>query len=434
MRPTRTRIPSAKAAAAAAEAAELPSPHARAKRLVSDGESNEWVSTEAIHASSAQRTADPATHRKSESNVDAIYKAKDLIMSTSSMLDVAINDKGTAVPNALVDIHLTSTRELSELLFNLDDDGATGPGVCSRPSLGVTRIASFAALEKLDMGADGGSADSGSEDADGSFSNDTAALPLGAAGCPASARKDGNRKEWAGWEDEAIRSGVMKLGTRWRAIAAELPGRSDDAVRNRWARLQQSTCGSKPTPPPRMKREGVEQRQSWTDEEDTIISSSVLEFGHRWNRIAERLPRRTEHAIRNRWHRLQMRAIEVSGKGTVQLSELPLEGQLNHIVEHCESESCTAALPGRVTAPLKTLAGRSGTVTKLDDIQGQASLDREQELRARLCAAMGVGIELAPADSEDGGDGESEGEAADAAAFFNDELPTGFDFASMLAP
>merc|ERR1719238_2272769 len=96
-------------------------------------------------------------------------------------------------------------------------------------------------------------------------------------------------------------------------IAAELPGRSDDAVRNRWARLQQQTTagGVKPAAPPRIRKENpAEQRQSWTNEEDHIISTSVMEFGHRWNRIAERLPRRTEHAIRNRWHRLQMRAVE----------------------------------------------------------------------------------------------------------------------------
>ena len=51
--------------------------------------------------------------------------------------------------------------------------------------------------------------------------------------------------------------------------------------------------------------QGAEQRQSWTKEEDSIITASVLEFGHRWNRIRERLTKRTEHAIRNRWHRLQ---------------------------------------------------------------------------------------------------------------------------------
>ena len=120
-----------------------------------------------------------------------------------------------------------------------------------------------------------------------------------------------NRKDWAAWEDEAIRTGVHTIGTRWRQIAADLPGRSDDAVRNRWARLQHSLSGAKLPALPRVKRvEGVEQRQSWTEEEDEIISSSVRDFGHRWNRIAERLPRRTEHAIRNRWHRIQMREHE----------------------------------------------------------------------------------------------------------------------------
>ena len=95
-----------------------------------------------------------------------------------------------------------------------------------------------------------------------------------------------------------------------------------------------------------------------------VITSSVAEFGHRWNRkppavaaspapphappataapsptgppprartppslpplsrrlypppagIAERLPKRTEHAIRNRWHRLQTQASEESSNG-----------------------------------------------------------------------------------------------------------------------
>jgi len=123
-----------------------------------------------------------------------------------------------------------------------------------------------------------------------------------------------NRKDWTAAEDAAIRSGVSELGMRWRAIAARLPGRSDDAVRNRWARLQDGgatgpTISTKATSP-RQKREGVEQRHSWTAEEDAIIMSSIAEWGRRWNRIAERLPRRTEHAIRNRWHRLQMTALD----------------------------------------------------------------------------------------------------------------------------
>ena len=32
---------------------------------------------------------------------------------------------------------------------------------------------------------------------------------------------------------------------------------------------------------------------------------SVAELGHKWYLIAQRLPGRTDHAIRNRYHRLQ---------------------------------------------------------------------------------------------------------------------------------
>merc|ERR1719152_304031 len=44
---------------------------------------------------------------------------------------------------------------------------------------------------------------------------------------------------------------------------------------------------------------------SWTPTEDAIILTSVRELGHKWNKIATKLHGRTEHAIRNRYHRLQ---------------------------------------------------------------------------------------------------------------------------------
>lgn len=47
------------------------------------------------------------------------------------------------------------------------------------------------------------------------------------------------RKEWTAAEDEIIREAVETVGPKWRKIAARLPGRSDDAVRNRWNRLHE---------------------------------------------------------------------------------------------------------------------------------------------------------------------------------------------------
>ena len=46
-------------------------------------------------------------------------------------------------------------------------------------------------------------------------------------------------------------------------------------------------------------------RVSWNKHEDDIIRSGVGRNGPRWSLIAAQLPGRTEHAVRNRWHRLQ---------------------------------------------------------------------------------------------------------------------------------
>merc|ERR1719149_292687 len=47
------------------------------------------------------------------------------------------------------------------------------------------------------------------------------------------------RKTWSAEEDAAIHSLIAQHGTRWRAIAPHLAGRSDDSVRNRWKRISE---------------------------------------------------------------------------------------------------------------------------------------------------------------------------------------------------
>lgn len=155
------------------------------------------------------------------------------------------------------------------------------------------------------------------------------AKPAGSSGRGKSGQRNGpERKEWTAEEDDVIRTGVATHGLRWRKIAQMLPGRSDDAVRNRWNRLKgeawevgdggMALSGAvegggaqrKPAHPKSSAVDGAdgvfkEARVSWTRAEDAIIVNSVAEVGHKWFQIAQRLPGRTDHAIRNRYHRLQ---------------------------------------------------------------------------------------------------------------------------------
>ena len=53
---------------------------------------------------------------------------------------------------------------------------------------------------------------------------------------------------------------------------------------------------------------------------------SVAELGHKWYQIAERLPGRTDHAIRNRWHRLVTRGTDAAGLCGVVAGEGGVDG------------------------------------------------------------------------------------------------------------
>ena len=80
--------------------------------------------------------------------------------------------------------------------------------------------------------------------------------------CP-SDRNALERREWTPYEDERILSGVHEFGKQWRRIAARLPGRSDDAVRNRWSRLK--SLADAPCDVPAMST-GMERSEEHTSE------------------------------------------------------------------------------------------------------------------------------------------------------------------------
>ena len=139
-------------------------------------------------------------------------------------------------------------------------------------------------------------------------------------------------------EDQLIWRGVQQIGCKWRQIAAMLPGRSDDAVRNRYNRLKEAeasglvrsdsgepteahatgtvsgggggggggtgtyrcskcgqlkknhVCTAIATGDARPKSDDKRrpERVGWTKAEDVIVTQSVQELGQRWFQIAER--------------------------------------------------------------------------------------------------------------------------------------------------
>lgn len=112
--------------------------------------------------------------------------------------------------------------------------------------------------------------------------------------------------------DQRIFDLVRELGCRWREIARIMGGReagfNDDVIRNRYIRCMQALGTPYQTSHarrgPSRKPSGPVER--WSEEEDQIIWSGMLQMGPRWDRIAIRLPNRTSQAVRNRANRIGM--------------------------------------------------------------------------------------------------------------------------------
>jgi hypothetical protein len=108
---------------------------------------------------------------------------------------------------------------------------------------------------------------------------------------------------WTEEENRIILSNVQRHGTQWDLVAAQLPGRTADAVRNHCHRLQRlSLCSDGSTED--RKTGSAHGRSVWTAEEDRIICECMEAFGCKWRRIAAKLPGRSDSSVRNRWSRI----------------------------------------------------------------------------------------------------------------------------------
>ena len=76
--------------------------------------------------------------------------------------------------------------------------------------------------------------------------------------------------------------------TKWAALAATLPGRTDTQCRNRWTHVLDTAI----------------QRGPWTASEDKILIEAHKKLGNKWTEISKLIDGRTGKQCSDRWKKI----------------------------------------------------------------------------------------------------------------------------------
>jgi hypothetical protein len=163
---------------------------------------------------------------------------------------------------------------------------------------------------------------------------------------------------WTVEEDQVLLELVSIHGPKkWSVIAQSLPGRIGKQCRERWHNHLNPAV----------------RKDSWTPEEDAIISELVRQMGTKWASIAKHLQGRTDNSIKNRYYSSLKKLHENRKSSLSEPSDTPpTPKRRKQSIESIASSVCDTEISSLMSSPNRsatTLSDSSSDSESVDDIK-----------------------------------------------------------------